>query len=48
MKKCRYETPEIYITEFSPEDVITASGGSDVGPDEKVEEDFFPFESIWE
>ena len=45
MKQRRYETPEILITEFCEEDVITTSGS---GEDEKVFQDIFNGNNIWD
>lgn len=32
MQKIKYETPDMEIIEFENEDIITASGMTDVGP----------------
>lgn len=45
MKQRGYETPEILITEFCGEDVITTSG---IGDDEKVFQDIFNGNNIWD
>ncbi len=45
MKQRGYETPEILITEFCEEDVITTSG---IGEDEKVFQDIFDGIDVWE
>ena len=45
MNQRGFESPEILITEFCVDDVITTSG---IGEDEKVFQDIFDGIDVWE